>query len=79
MEPQNPRVTAWNTNNDVWAVPLKMVTAWSRRKDDSRQRKESLEAVNLDVEEAHHVQEVSKILGSEVTSGHRLSIDETKV
>jgi len=69
-------VTDWNTNNDVWAVPLKIVTAWKRRRDDPTQR---LEATNLDVEEDDHVQEVSKILQKEVSSGHRLSSEETRL
>ena len=56
-----------------------MVTAWSRRKDDTKQRKESLEATNLDVDQDDHVQEVSRILKADIASGHRLTTEETKI
>ncbi|CAB9524538.1 expressed unknown protein [Seminavis robusta] len=75
-ETPNLVVTAWNNNNQVWAAALKIITPWTTRKDDTK--KDTLESVNLDVEEPDHVQEVSKILGRDIASGYRLTKEDTE-
>lgn len=52
-----------------------MVTAWSRNKNIAA--KEVQEAVNLEVTETEHLQEVSTILGYEVQPNQRLSMEDT--
>jgi hypothetical protein len=73
---QNPVVTAWNTNNQIWAVPLKMMVAWSRSKNDVNS--DVLESVNLDVDEPQHVEETAMILGKKIGRGYRLTSDDTR-
>jgi len=53
-----------------------MVTAWSRRKDDSNDKR-LREAINLLVEEPDDIDDVSKILQRQVPSGYRLTVEDT--
>ena len=73
----NPVVTNWTTNNQVWAVPLKMIASWNRRRED-KPNQDILEATNLHVDEQEHIQEVSRILNREIEKGYRLAQEETK-